>query len=150
MEAYQQERFYQKIGHVHFIQDNEVSSRYGVIRGLHFQKGKRAQAKLVRVIQGNIIDIVVDLRPSSATYLQRYRIELSAENKQQLFVPKGFATAMPLFQKAPQYFIRWMRLIPETEEAFLHDPYFSFDWGVPTAQQRINERDLNWPKYVKA
>ena len=62
MEAYQQERFHQKIGTVHFIQDNEVHSRLGVIRGLHFQKGKNAQAKLVRVTQGNIIDIVVDLR----------------------------------------------------------------------------------------
>jgi dTDP-4-dehydrorhamnose 3,5-epimerase len=152
MEAYQQEGFHQKIGHVHFIQDNEVSSRYGVIRGLHFQKGNSAQAKLVRAIQGNIIDIVVDLRPSSSTYMQRFRIELSAENKQQLFVPKGFAHGYAVISESATVLYKVdAPYAPEAEGGLSpHDPYFSFDWGVPTAQQQINQRDLNWPKYVKA
>ena len=152
MEAYQQECFHQKIGAVHFIQDNEVYSRRGVIRGLHFQKGKNAQAKLVRVTQGNIIDIVVDLRPSSSTYMQSFRIELSVENKQQLFIPKGFAHGYAVISESATVLYKVdAPYAPEAEGGLSPcDPYFSFDWGVPTAQQQINERDLNWPKYVKA
>lgn len=152
METYQQERFRQKIGEVHFIQDNEVHSYHGVIRGLHFQKGKNAQAKLVRVTQGNIIDIVVDLRFSSSTYMQSFRIELSAENKQQLFVPKGFAHGYAVISESAKVIYKVdAPYVPEAEGGLSpRDPYFSFDWGVPTAQQQINERDLNWPKYGKA
>ena len=115
MEAYQQERFYQKIDHVHFIQDNEVSSRYGVIRGLHFQKGKSAQAKLVRVIQGNIIDIVVDLRPSSATICSVTVLNFLQRTNNNFLFLRALPTAMPLFQKAPQYFIRWMHLMAQKQ-----------------------------------
>ena len=119
---------------------------------MHFQKGKNAQAKLVRVTQGNIIDIVVDLRPSSSTYMQSFRIELSAENKQQLFVPKGFAHGYAVISESATVLYKVdAPYAPEAEGGLSPcDPYFSFDWGVPTAQQQINERDLNWPKYVKA
>ncbi len=150
MEAFHLESFQQEIGAINFIQDNEVHSVYGVIRGLHYQKGNNAQAKLVRVIQGSIIDIVVDLRPSSSTYLKSFRIALSAENKKQLFVPKGFAhgyavtssSAIVLYKVDAPY-------APETEGGLSpHDPYFSFDWGIPLAEQMINERDLNWPAHV--
>ena len=121
MEAYQQERFYQKTGHVHFIQDNEVSSRYGVIRGLHFQKGKRAQAKLVRVIQGNIIDIVVDLGPLQLLICSVTGLNFLQRTNNNFLFLRALPTAMPLFQKAPQYFIRWMRLMHlKRKEAFLH------------------------------
>lgn len=152
MEVFQQQSFHQKIGPVHFIQDNEVHSHFGVIRGLHFQKGKSAQAKLVRVTQGRIFDIVVDLRPSSSTYTQSFRIELSAENKQQLFVPKGFAHGYSVVsENATVLYKVDASYSPETEAGLSpRDPYFSFDWGIPIAQQQINERDLNWPKYVKA
>ena len=152
MEAYQQQSFNQEIGPVEFIQDNEVHSRYGVIRGLHFQKDKSAQAKLVRVTQGNIVDIVVDLRPSSSTYGESFRIELSAENKQQLFVPKGFAHGYGVISESAKVLYKVDAPYSPDAEGGLSplDPSFSFDWGIPLAQQQINERDLNWPKYVKA
>ena len=152
METFQQESFQEKIEAINFIQENEVRSNYGVIRGLHFQKDKNAQAKLIRVIQGSIIDIVVDLRPSSSTYMQSFRIELSAENKQQLFVPKGFAHGYAVISKNATVLYKVdAPYSPETEGGLSpRDPYFSFDWGIPIAHQQIKERDLNWPKYVKA
>ena len=152
MEAFQQESFTAQIGSVDFIQDNEAQSSYGVIRGLHFQEGSSAQAKLVRVLEGRIIDIVIDLRPSSTTYMQQFRIELSAENKQQLFVPKGFAHGYAVVsERATILYKVDVPYAPETEGGISpRDPQFSFDWGVPHKQQQINDRDLNWPKYVKA
>lgn len=151
MEAYQQESFHEKIGPVHFVQDNEAQSNYGVIRGLHFQKGKDAQAKLIRVIEGSIIDIVVDLRPASSTYLKSLRLELSAENKEQLFVPKGFAHGYAVISKRATVLYKVDAPYSPKSESGLspHDPYFSFDWGIPREVQQMNERDLNWPKYVK-
>ncbi len=129
-----------------------MQSSYGVIRGLHFQEGSSAQAKLVRVLQGRIIDIVVDLRPSSATYMQQFRTELSAENKQQLFVPKGFAHGYAVVSESATVLYKVdAPYAPKSEGGISpHDPQFSFDWGIPLEQQQINDRDLNWPKYVKA
>lgn len=152
MEAFQQESFTAQIGPVDFIQDNEAQSSYGVIRGLHFQEGSSAQAKLVRVLQGRIIDIVVDLRPSSTTYMQQFRIELSAENKQQLFVPKGFAHGYAVVsENATVLYKVDAPYAPKSEGGISpRDPQFSFDWEIPLEQQQINDRDLNWPKYVKA
>lgn len=152
MESFQLKSFTEQMGSIHFIQENEVHSSYGVIRGLHFQQGMHAQAKLVRVVQGSIIDIVVDLRPASSTYLQSFQIELSAENKKQLYVPKGFAhgygvtskSALVLYKVDAPY-------APKTEGGISPlDPHFSFDWGIPKQDQKINLRDLNWPKHVKA
>lgn len=152
MEAFQQESFMAQIGPVDFIQDNEAQSSYGVIRGLHFQEGSSAQAKLVRVLQGRIIDIVVDLRPSSTTYMQQFRIELSAENKQQLFVPKGFAHGYAVVsENATVLYKVDAPYAPKSEGGISpRDLQFSFDWEIPLEQQQINDRDLNWPKYVKA
>lgn len=152
MEAFQKESFTAQIGLVNFIQDNEAQSSYGVIRGLHFQEGSSAQAKLVRVLQGRIIDIVVDLRPSSTTYMQQFRIELSAENKQQLFVPKGFAHGYAVVsERATVLYKVDAPYAPKSVGGISpRDLQFSFDWEIPLEQQKINDRDLNWPKYVKA
>jgi len=90
MEAFKQNEFEKHIGRVHFIQDNESKSTFGVLRGLHAQTGDASQAKLVRVIQGTVLDVVVDGRKSSRTHGQYVAVELSAENKKQLFVPRGF------------------------------------------------------------
>lgn len=90
MEAFKQEEFENYIGRVNFIQDNESKSSVGVLRGLHAQSGDASQAKLVRVIQGSVLDVVVDGRKSSPTYGQYVAVELSAENKKQMFVPRGF------------------------------------------------------------
>ena len=133
-------------GHA-FIQDNLVHSKQGVIRGMHFQKAPHAQGKLVSVVQGRIKDIVIDLRPESSSYLKTFEYELSAEDKQQLFVPKGFAhgyavlseEAVVLYKADAPYF-------PESEGGIVPtDPFFQLDWGVPKEAQIIHQRDLNWP-----
>jgi len=150
METYKQALFQQHIGTIDFIQDNEVYSTYGVIRGLHFQKGEHAQAKLIRVVHGSIVDIVVDLRPTSATYLACHRVVLSAENRKQLFVPKGFAHGYAaLSEKVIVAYKVDAPYVPEAEGGLSPlDPYFAFDWGLPQQQQQINDRDLNWPNHV--
>ena len=91
-EAWKQSEFDEHIGkHVEFVQDNESKSSYGVLRGLHYQKGEYSQAKLVRVIKGRVLDVAVDLRKSSPTFGKHVKVELSEQNKRQLFIPRGFA-----------------------------------------------------------
>ena len=91
MEAWKQAEFNEHVGKVDFIQDNESKSSFGVLRGLHFQKGAAAQAKLVRVIKGKVLDVAVDIRKSSPTFGKHVMVELSEENKRQFFIPRGFA-----------------------------------------------------------
>ena len=90
-EAFKQEEFEKNIGNVNFVQDNESKSSYGVLRGLHYQKGEYSQAKLVRVIKGKVVDVAVDIRKSSPTFGKHVKVELSEDNKRQLFIPRGFA-----------------------------------------------------------
>ena len=90
-ESYNQKEFDEKIGPVRFVQDNESYSSYGVLRGLHFQKPPFAQSKLVRVVQGRVLDVAVDIRMGSPTYGQHVAVELSGENHRQFFIPRGFA-----------------------------------------------------------
>jgi dTDP-4-dehydrorhamnose 3,5-epimerase len=89
-----------------FVQDNQARSTYGVLRGLHYQLGEHAQAKLVRVIEGTVLDVVVDLREGSPTYGKSYGIELSAENKRQLFVPRGFAHGYVVLSETAEFFYK--------------------------------------------
>ena len=91
MEAWKQEEFNEHVGKVSFIQDNESKSSFGVLRGLHYQKGELSQAKLVRVIKGRVLDVAVDIRKSSPTFGKHIMVELSEDNKRQLFIPRGFA-----------------------------------------------------------
>ena len=91
MESYSQREFDEKVRPVRFVQDNESKSRYGVVRGLHFQKGRYAQSKLVRVVEGRVLDVAVDIRRGSPTFGRHVAVELTSENKRQLFIPRGFA-----------------------------------------------------------
>ena len=91
MEAFKEEEFKAHVGDVHFIQDNESKSSFGVLRGLHYQKGEHCQAKLVRVIKGRVLDVAVDLRQSSPTFGKYVSVELSEKNQRQFFIPRGFA-----------------------------------------------------------
>ena len=91
MEAWKQSEFNERVGRVDFIQDNESKSSYGVLRGLHYQKGEASQAKLVRVIKGRVLDVAVDIRRSSPTFGKYVMVELSEDNKRQFFIPRGFA-----------------------------------------------------------
>ena len=97
MEAFKKEEFEANIGPVDFVQDNESKSSFGVLRGLHYQKGEHSQAKLVRVIKGEVLDVAVDLRRSSPTFGKHVCVLLSEENKRQFFIPRGFAHGFAVF-----------------------------------------------------
>jgi len=135
-----------------FVQDNESKSSYGVIRGLHYQLAPFSQTKLIRVLQGEVYDIAVDLRKDSATFLDWIGVELSAENKKQFLVPKGFAhgfcvlseTAIVAY-KCDEYYH------PEVEAGIIYnDSSLSIDWKIGDEDMRISPRDMLLPKSKKA
>jgi dTDP-4-dehydrorhamnose 3,5-epimerase len=134
---------------VDFLQDNESFSSQGVLRGLHFQKGAYAQAKLVRVVQGSVLDVAVDLRVDSPTYGQHFSIELSSENKKQLFIPKGFAHGFVVLSdtaifsyKCDNYYNK------ESESGIIYnDPTLNIDWKLPNDQLQFSEKDLQLPEF---
>lgn len=131
-----------------FVQDNESKSSYGVVRGLHFQRPPHAQAKLVRVVEGRVLDVAVDLREGSETYGKHFAVELSEENHFQMYIPKGFAHGFSVlsekvvFQyKCDDYYA------PETEGALAwDDPDLAIDWRIPHESVRLSEKDKNHPR----
>lgn len=147
-ESYSKERFFQETGYgIDFVQDNESMSSYGVLRGLHFQKGEHAQSKLVRVVQGKVLDVAVDVRKGSPTFGKHVGVELSGENHRQLFIPRGFAhgfvvlSETAVFQyKCDNYYA------PHSEGAVAwNDPELGIDWGVPAEDILLSEKDRNHP-----
>lgn len=130
-----------------FVQDNQARSTYGVLRGLHYQLGEHAQAKLVRVIQGTVLDVVVDLREGSPTYGQSYEIELSAENKRQLFVPRGFAHGYVVLSETAEFFYKCDNFYNKESEGGLiyNDPQLNIDWKVDLSKAQLSEKDLILP-----
>lgn len=143
MESFSQRKLQDIIGDINFVQENESKSKYGVIRGLHFQSDPYSQSKLVRVVKGSVLDVVVDIRSESSTYGQHLAIELSEENKKQLFIPKGFAhgfsvlSSEAIFQyKCDNYYN------PESEGAILwNDPQLNIDWKIPEKDIILSEKD---------
>ena len=136
-----------EISNIDFIQDNQSKSSYGTIRGLHYQLEPYAQSKLIRVIDGKILDVVVDIREKSPTYGQYFSIELSSDEKQQLFVPKGFAhgfsvlteTAIVLY-KTDQYYN------PESERGInFNDPQLNIDWKINLENAIVSPKDKVLP-----
>lgn len=135
---------------VEFVQDNQARSSYGVVRGLHFQKGEHSQAKLVRVTQGRVLDVAVDIRPDSPTYGRHVAVELSDENFLQLYIPRGFAhgyavlSPTAVFQyKTDNYYC------PESEGAILwNDPTLAIDWRVPENDILLSEKDKSNPLFI--
>lgn len=151
-ESFNRKRFEEMTGMtVDFVQDNESLSTYGVVRGLHFQKPPRAQAKLVRVVKGRVLDVAVDLRKDSPTYGHHVSVELSDENHRQLFIPKGFAHGFSVlseevvFQyKCDDYYA------PETEGAVAwDDPDLAIDWQIPAEKIILSEKDRNHPRLTE-
>ena len=147
-ESYSKERFCAETGYdIDFVQDNESMSSYGVLRGLHFQKGEHAQSKLVRVVHGKVLDVAVDIRKGSPTFGKHVAVELSGENHRQLFIPRGFAhgfvvlSETALFQyKCDNYYA------PQSEGAVAwNDPEIAIDWGVPAADILLSDKDRNHP-----
>lgn len=133
---------------IRFVQDNESKSRYGVIRGLHFQKEPYAQSKLVRVVSGRVLDVAVDIRPGSPTFGRSFCAELSGENHQQLFIPKGFAHGFSVLSDEAVFQYKCDAYYhPESEGAIAwDDPDLAIDWRIPAADAIISDKDRCHPR----
>lgn len=147
MEAWKQAEFEEHIGPVHFIQDNESKSSYGVLRGLHFQKGIASQAKLVRVIKGKVLDVAVDLRKSSPTFGQHVMVELSDENKRQFFIPRGFAHGFLVLSEEAIFTYKVDNpYAPQADSGIRwNDPELGIKWPIDIADVKTSEKDLVQP-----
>jgi dTDP-4-dehydrorhamnose 3,5-epimerase len=148
-ESYNEKVFADNHINITFVQDNQSRSSYGVIRGLHYQRPPHAQTKLIRVLQGAIIDTVVDIRVGSPTYGETFSIELSSENKKQLFIPKGFAHGFSVISemaevmyKCDEYYFR------ESERGIAYnDPQLAIDWKIPGAKALVSDKDKLLPLF---
>ena len=149
-EAWKQAEFNEKIGKVDFIQDNESKSSFGVLRGLHYQKGNTSQAKLVRVIKGRVLDVVVDIRKSSSTFAKHIMVELSEENKRQLFIPRGMAHGFLVLSDEAIFTYKVDNpYSPKTEAGIRwNDPDLAIQWPIDLSQVKTSEKDLKQP-YLK-
>lgn len=144
MEAWKQEEFNRHIGRVDFIQDNESKSTFGVLRGLHYQKGELSQAKLVRVIKGRVVDVAVDLRKSSATFGKHVMVELSEDNKRQFFIPRGFAHGFLVLSDEAIFTYKVDNPYAPQAEAGIRwdDPDLGIAWPIDARQVVTSEKDL--------
>lgn len=147
-ESYNEETFQQAGVRYRWVQDNQSSSSYGVVRGLHFQTPPHAQTKLVRVLSGTILDVVVDIRKGSPTYGQQFSLELSAENKKQLLVPKGFAHGFSVLSEQAEVLYKCDELYHKSSELGIHfaDPSLAIDWKIPAENAKISEKDQLLPQ----
>ncbi len=151
-ESYSEKRFNEAVRKVKFVQDNESRSRYGVVRGLHFQRGEKAQSKLVRVIEGRVLDVAVDIRRGSPTFGEYVAVELSAENKRQFFVPRGFAHGFAVLSETATFQYKCDNFYaPEAEGAIAwDDPELGIDWGVPAEEVILSAKDAAHPTLREA
>jgi len=142
-ETYKGAEFEKHIGKINFIQDNESKSGKGVIRGMHYQIGEHAQAKLVRVIQGAVLDVAVDIRKDSPTYGKYVAVELSGENKKQLFVPRGFAHGFVVLSDSVIFTYKVDNVYsPENERTILwSDPTVNIQWGIDEKDLNLSDKD---------
>ena len=136
---------------IRFVQDNQAKSGYGVIRGLHYQLDPFAQTKFIRVLTGAILDVVVDLRRGSPTYGKTYKLELSAENKKQLLVPKGFAHGYSVISETAEVFYKCDAFYNKSAEAGLayNDATLNIDWEIPAGKEIISEKDMHHPEFAR-
>ena len=146
-EAYNEQIFIQEGLQIKFVQDNQSKSSYGVVRGLHYQLPPYAQTKLVRVLEGKILDVAVDIRQGSPTFGQSFTIELSAENKRQLFVPTGFAHGFSVLSQSAVVLYKCDQFYhKESEGGILYnDPSLKIDWQVPAEKVLISDKDKVLP-----
>ena len=154
VETFKQALFDEAIGYkVHFVQDNESKSiSKGVLRGLHFQSYPHAQGKLVRVVSGSVLDVAVDIRRNSETFGQHVAIELSDENKKQLFIPRGFAHGFIVLSESAtlSYKVDAYYSAKHNEGIFYNDPEINIDWGFSEAEIILSEADKNFPMLAKS
>src|SRR4030095_9313115 len=149
-ESYNEKIFAENGIEIKFVQDNQSMSSYGVIRGLHFQQDPHAQSKLIRVLSGSILDVAVDLRKGSHTYGKHFSVELSAENKRQLLVPKGFAHGFSVLSETADVLYKCERFYHKASEAGIlyNDPSLNIDWRIPTDKAIVSDKDLQQPSFA--
>jgi dTDP-4-dehydrorhamnose 3,5-epimerase len=149
LESYNEKEFEQAICKVSFVQDNESKSSKGVLRGLHYQKPPFNQAKLVRCIAGRVLDVAVDIRKGSPTYGKHVAIELSGENKKQIFVPKGFAHGFSVLSETAVITYKVDSIYaPECDSGIRYDDTeLGIDWGLPQEEVQLSEKDKDLPSF---
>ena len=145
-ESYQRKLFTEAGISTDFVQDNEAKSTFGVLRGLHYQVAPYAQAKLVRVIEGEVLDVVVDLRKTEPTYGKWYSIRLSAKNKKQLFIPRGFAHGYVVLSESAIFCYKCDNFYSKAHEGGLafNDPILGIDWEIDLEKAILSDRDKEW------
>lgn len=132
-----------------FVQDNQSASTYGVLRGLHFQKGQHAQAKLVRVLEGSVLDVAVDLRKYSSTFGKSFSVELTADNHKQLYIPRGFAHGFAVLSDKAVFFYKCDNFYNKVSEGGIHynDPDLKIDWQLPADKLILSDKDKSNPYF---
>jgi dTDP-4-dehydrorhamnose 3,5-epimerase len=152
-ESFNEARFQELTGtQTKFVQDNQSFSTYGVLRGLHAQAGEHAQAKLVRVLQGEVLDVAVDARQESATFGQHVAVRLSAENNEQLFIPKGFLHGFIVLSETAVFFYKCDNYYNKASEkgVAFNDPALNIDWILPESDLSLSEKDVILPTLSEA
>ncbi len=146
-ESYNESVFGQQGIDIRWVQDNQSSSQYGVVRGLHFQRPPHAQTKLVRVLSGSILDVVVDIREGSPTFGKSFSVELTAENKKQLLVPKGFAHGFAVLSEQAEVLYKCDQFYNKaSEQGILYaDPTLAINWMIAADRAIISEKDRQLP-----
>lgn len=134
-----------------FVQDNQSKSSYGTVRGLHFQKGKHAQAKLVRVLEGTVLDVAVDIRRASLTYGRHVAVELSAENNRQLLIPRGFAHGFSVLSETAVFAYKCDNLYCRESEGGIRfdDPTLAIDWRIDMTKALTSDKDKQHPYFAE-
>ena len=151
LESYNEKEFKKVIGNVSFVQDNESKSSKGVLRGLHFQKSPFAQAKLVRCIEGKVLDVVVDIRKNSKTYGQYFTTELSGDNKKQVFIPRGFAHGFLVLSELAIFAYKVDNTYEPEYDAGIrwNDPIVNIQWGLSESEVQVSEKDAQLPFFTE-
>lgn len=146
-ESWSQKDFDEQVRPIKFVQDNESKSCYGVLRGLHFQKGEHAQSKLVRVVKGKVLDVAVDIRKGSPTFGKHVAVELTAENHRQFFIPRGFAHGFVVLSDEAVFQYKCDNLYaPQSEGAIMwNDPTIGIDWQIPAKDVILSAKDKLHP-----
>ena len=151
-ESFSRREFAQKVMETEFVQDNESRSSFGVIRGLHFQKPPFAQSKLVRVVEGAVLDVAVDIRRGSPTFGRHVAVELSGENHRQVFIPRGFAHGFSVLSESVVFQYKCDNFYaPDSEGALAwNDPDLGIDWRIPPEKAILSDKDRRHPRLKDA
>lgn len=146
-ESWSQARFDAAVRRVRFVQDNESRSVYGVVRGLHYQKGRHSQSKLVRVVSGRVLDVAVDIRVGSPTFGRHVAVELTGDNRRQLFIPRGFAHGFAVLSDEALFLYKCDNAYAPAEEGAVawNDPAIGIDWRIPAGDVVLSAKDSAHP-----